>query len=214
MTSAAAPAGRLGILGGTFNPPHLGHLACARHAYRELGLGRVLLMPAHIPPHKQVDGDPGVEHRQEMCRLAVEGDYRLLASSIEARRAGPSYTVDTLRELHTSNPGVELTFIVGADVARTLPEWREPQAILELAQIAVAEREGSPRAEVAAVIAAIRPDARVRYLAMPAFDVSSSLVRQRAREGRPIDDLVPGRVAEYIRRHHLYSAPVPTGSAG
>ena len=88
---------RIGILGGTFNPPHLGHLVCAQEAYRELGLDQVMLIPARIPPHKPVEDEPGAEHRLELCRLAVAGDERFDVSDLELHRDGPSYTVDTLK---------------------------------------------------------------------------------------------------------------------
>ncbi len=198
--------GGLGILGGTFNPPHDGHLACARHAYRELDLGRVLFMPVHVPPHKRGEDDPGAEHRLTMCRLATEGDYRLLVSSIEVERDGPSYTVDTLRAIHASDPGVELTFIVGADMARTLLAWREPEQVLALARMAIAERKGETQAEVLDALAPLAAAERVCFLRMPPVDVSSSLVRARVAAGEPIDDLVPAAVVGYIAEHGLYGS--------
>src|SRR6059058_2054539 len=112
---------RLGILGGTFNPPHLGHLVCAQEAYLQLGLERVLLIPARIPPHKPVDEEPGAEHRLELCRLAVGDDARFEVSDLEIKRDGPSYTVDTLEELQSQAPDSELFLIVGGDVAAGLP---------------------------------------------------------------------------------------------
>ena len=199
--------GGLGILGGTFNPPHDGHLSAARHAYDELDLGRVLFVPVHIPPHKSAEDDPGPEHRMQMCRLAIDGDHRLLVSGLEVQRAGPSYTVDTLRAIHASDPGVELTFIVGADMARTLPAWREPEQVLSLARLAVAEREGAAQREIRDVLAALSGDERVLFLDMAPIDVSSSMVRERVAEGEPIDDLVPAAVAEYIELHGLYVGP-------
>src|ERR1700733_6805462 len=99
---------RVGILGGTFNPPHLGHLVCAQEAYVELDLDRVMLIPARIPPHKPVEEEPGPEHRLELCRLAVRGDERFTVSDIEMVREGPSYTVDTLEELTSHDPDNEL----------------------------------------------------------------------------------------------------------
>src|SRR6059058_5021912 len=109
---------RVGILGGTFNPPHLGHLVCAQEAYIQLGLSRVMLVPARIPPHKPVDEEPGASHRLEMCRLATRGDEeRFEVADLEIRREGPSYTVDTLEELHSSKPDSELFLILGADIA-------------------------------------------------------------------------------------------------
>ena len=200
---------RVGILGGTFNPPHLGHLALARCALRELDVERVVLMPAHGAPHKPATEDPGPEHRLEMCRLAVDGVEGLASCALEIERAGPSYTMDTLRAIHASHPDARLTFIVGADMARTLPAWREPRELLELADLAVAEREGAGREEVLGALAALnrmsagRP-AGVSFLAMEAVPVSSSLVRERVAGGEPVEELVGGAVAGYIAGHGLY----------
>ena len=174
----------IGILGGTFNPPHRGHLALASHARAELGLERVLLMPAYSAPHKGEDEDPGPERRLEMCRLAVDGEAGLEACALEIERGGPSYTVDTLRAIKQSDPEAELTFIVGADMARTLPAWREPRALVELAGLAVAEREDAGRGEVLRALAPL--GARVTFLGMGMLEVSSSQVRERV-EARRVD---------------------------
>lgn len=196
----------IGILGGTFNPPHRGHLALASRAQVELGLERVLLMPAHSAPHKGEEGDPGPERRLEMCRLAVDGEAGLEVCALEIERGGPSYTVDTLRAIKQSDPEAELTFIVGADMARTLPAWREPRALVELAGLAVAEREDAGRGEVLRALAPLR--ARVKFLGMPMLEVSSSQVRERVRHGEPIEDLVAPEVAAYIAEHGLYGVTV------
>ena len=195
-----------GILGGTFNPPHVGHLICAQEALSELGLDRVLLMPVHTPPHKPAQADPGIEHRVELCRRATAGDPRLEVSRVEADRPGPSFTVDTLRVLHDlANPGDQLTFIVGGDQAHGFPGWREPEAILELAELAVAEREGVDHGAVIERLAGLRgvPE-RVRFFAMPRLDVSSSLIRGRVAEGRTLRWLVPDDVVAYIDEAGLY----------
>jgi nicotinate-nucleotide adenylyltransferase len=176
----------LGVLGGTFNPPTLGHLAIAGHAREQLGLGRVVLVPAGSPPHKLVAGDPGPRRRLEMCRLLVRGADGLSVCSLETERDGPSYTVDTLRELHERHPETELTFIVGADVAGTLPSWHEPLELLELATLAVAERPGSDRGAVLEAVASLGGLERVRFLDAPLIDVSSSRAREQAAAGEPI----------------------------
>jgi nicotinate-nucleotide adenylyltransferase len=199
-----ADARSIGILGGTFNPPHRGHLALALNAERELGLGRVLLMPAHSAPHKGDQDDPGPQARLEMCGLAADGKAGLEVCGLELERGGPSYTVDTLRAINASDPEAELTFILGADMARTLPAWREPRALVELARLAVAEREDVGRGEV---LGALTPlGARVRFLEMGMLEVSSSIVRERVRLGESIEDLVAPAVAEYIAAHGLYRA--------
>lgn len=191
---------RVGLLGGTFNPPHLGHLVCASEACEQLGLDRVELLVARVPPHKVAEGDPGVEHRLEMCRLAVEGDGRLAVNDSETRRDGPSFTVDTLKALDGSD---DLTFIVGGDMARALPEWREPDTVLSLATLGVAEREEIRRAEISERLSGY-PAGRIRFFDMPRIDVSSTEIRRRVREGREVRYLVPEPVAGYIEREGLY----------
>jgi nicotinate-nucleotide adenylyltransferase len=224
---AAASAGgsqagerSLGILGGTFNPPHLGHLAVARHARSELGLERVLLVPTHTTPHKadvEDARDPGPAHRLRMCRLAVEGIEGVSACAVEIDRGGLSYTVDTLTSLHASHPHAQLTFIVGADTASTLGSWREPQQLLELARLAIAARAGAARERVLHALAGLhladgaggeRRTAAdgVRFLQMPAIEVSSSLVRHRVADGDAVEELVGPAVARYIAEHGLYRA--------
>jgi nicotinate-nucleotide adenylyltransferase len=199
----------IGILGGTFNPPHLGHLVCAQEAHAQLELDRVLLMPVAAPPHKRLDDDPGPEVRLELCRLAAAGDPRLDVSDVEVARGGPSYTVDTLAELHERQPEDQLTWIAGGDVAAGLPSWREPERVLELGRFAVAEREGAARAEIERVVEALAGRDAVTFFEMPRIDVSSSLIRRRVASGRPIRYLVPDAVAEAIAARDLYRSPVP-----
>ncbi|MCA1683296.1 MAG: nicotinate-nucleotide adenylyltransferase [Actinobacteria bacterium] len=197
---------RVGILGGTFNPPHLAHLVCASEAAAQLRLDRVLLVPVALPPHKQAPDDPGPDERLELCRLAAAGDERLDVCDLEVVRGGSSYTVDTLRELHARTPEDDLTFIVGGDIALGLPSWREPDAVLGLATLAVAERPGSPdRGAIAARLRESFPQAAAPvFFDMPRLDISSSDIRRRAAEGRPIRYLVPDRVAERIAVRRLY----------
>lgn len=194
---------RLGLLGGTFNPPHIGHLVCAQEAWSQLSLDQVLLVPVHTPPHKEAPDDPGVEARVELCELAVDGDPRLGVSRVDADVPGPSWTVGTLERLHERHPEHDLTFIVGGDMARSLPSWREPEAILELAELGVAEREDVRRADILESLAGLDVN-RVRFFDMPRIDVSSTLVRRRAAEGRPIRYLVPDAVAAAVERTGIY----------
>lgn len=199
----------LGILGGTFNPPHLAHLLCASEARWQLGLERVLLIPTGVPPHKEIGDEPGIEHRLEMCRIAAAPhDDWLQVSEIEALRDGPSYTVDTLRAINASQPGDELTFIVGGDMAWSLPAWREPEAILELARVAVAERAGARREEIREQLAGLRGAENVSYIEVPRIDVSSAALRQRVRAGQPITYLVPDGVSDYIKERRLYASDI------
>jgi len=200
---------RIGILGGTFNPPHVAHLVCAQDARAQLGLDHVVLMPVHTPPHKEAVGDPGAEVRLAMCHAAAEDDPGLEVSRLELERGGPSWTVDTLRALHATAPGDELTFIVGGDQAQGLPTWREPAAILELAVLAVAAREGIGREDVRARLGDLVPPGRLAFFDMPRIDVSSSDVRRRVAAGRPIRHLVPDRVAALIAERGLYRPSTP-----
>jgi nicotinate-nucleotide adenylyltransferase len=193
---------RLGILGGTFNPPHLGHLLCASEAASQLQLDRVLLVPVAAPPHKEAVGDPGARERYELCRLAVADDERLEVSRLEIDRGGPSYTVETLTELRARHPQDELTFIVGGDMALAFRSWREPDRILELATLAVAERSGATRRDIADRLG---PAAPLQFFDMPRLDVSSSEIRRRAAEGRSIRYLVPRAVEQRIESLRLYA---------
>ncbi len=195
---------RVGLLGGTFNPPHLGHLVCAQEAHAQLGLDVVLLLPAREPPHKAVPDDPGPDIRLEMCRLATAGDPRLGVCAAELERPGPSWTVDTLRELHARGPEDDLTFIVGGDMALSLPEWREPAEILRLARLGVAERAGAGRDAIAARLAPLAPPDRVRFFDMPRLDISSTDLRRRAADGRPLRYLLPPAVERYVAERGLY----------
>jgi len=194
---------RIGLLGGTFNPPHIGHLVCATHALAGLELDRVLLVPVHEPPHKAAEADPGVEHRVELCRRAVAGNEQLDVSLVDAEVPGPSFTVDTLSRLHDRCPGDQLTFIVGGDMAFSLPTWREPEAILELAELGIAEREGVRRADIVERLSYLGTD-NVRFFHMPRLDISSSQIRRMVAAGGPIRYLVPDAVADYIEREGLY----------
>jgi nicotinate-nucleotide adenylyltransferase len=199
---------RIGILGGSFNPPHVGHLIMAQEAHGRLGLDRVVFMPVSIPPHKLLEDDPGPEERFELCRLAVAKDERFAVSRLELDRGGASYTVDTLREIHAGAPEDELTFIVGGDMAYGLPTWREPEAVLDLATLAVAEREDVRRRDITERVAALRGADRLTFFDMPRIDVSSSAIRRRVREGRPIRYLVPDDVSRLIGARGYYRSKV------
>ena len=151
----------------------------------------------------------GIAEREGVRRLATAKDERLAVSRLEVDREGASYTVDTLRSIHASAPGDDLTFIVGGDMAHSLPTWREPEAVLGLATLAVAERAGAPRRDIEERLSAVSGAGGVRFFDMPRLDVSSSEIRQRVREGRPIRYLVPDEVARYIGAEGLYRTVVP-----
>ena len=197
---------RIGLLGGTFNPPHVGHLVCAQDAWSQLGLDRVLLVPVHTPPHKEAVADPGVGHRVALCKAAVGDDPHVGVSRVDADVPGPSYTVDTLKRLHDARPEDQLTFIVGGDMAHSLPRWREPEAILALAELGVAAREGVGRDDILEAVSGIPGAAeRLRFFDMPRIDISSTMIRDRIAAGAPVRHLVPDAVAAYIAREGLYA---------
>jgi nicotinate-nucleotide adenylyltransferase len=178
---------------------------CAQEAHRELALDRVLFIPARIPPHKPVEHEPGPGHRLELCRRAVAGDERFAVSDAELQRAGPSFTLDTLQMLSTRAPQDELVLILGGDIAAGLADWHEPEQVLELATVAIAERQGTSRDAVDRTLAELRGGDRARFFAMPRIEISSTMVRRRVGAGQPIRYLVPDQVEEYIKQHGLYS---------
>jgi len=194
---------RLGVFGGSFNPPHIGHLICAQAAIEELDLDQVLFVPARVPPHKEIDDDPGPEVRAALVEAAVAGDQRFTLSRVELEREGPSFTVDTLRELAAAHPGVELTLILGGDMALSFHSWREPETILALARLAVVERQGIDDDSIRRALSGLGR-ARISFFSMPRCDISSTDVRGRAAVGRPIRYLVPDAVADEIVGEGLY----------
>ena len=205
MSSVAASDGAaIGVLGSAFNPPHLGHLALAQEALWQLGLDEVVLVPTGQAPHKQIVDDPGREVRMEMTRLAAAGDSRFSVSSLEVEREGPSYTYETLEALAKDRADRKLVFVMGADAAVALESWREPERVVELASLAVARRAGVADAEVAATMRSLDCEGRATMLEMPQFGVSSSAVRERAKDGRPLRYLVPDAVAAFVEEKGIY----------
>jgi nicotinate-nucleotide adenylyltransferase len=202
---------RLGILGGVFNPPHLGHLVCAQEACVRLDLDRVLLVPVGEAPHREVE-DPGGETRLELCQVATAADDRLGCSRVEIDRSGPSYTVDTLRALHEEGgAGEELVLILGADQAAELRSWRDPEGVLGLAEVAVVERADMSPEAVRARLEGLPGAERLEFFSMPRIDVSSTLVRRRVADGLPVRYLVPDTVCDLIAERGLYRVKVGTG---
>jgi nicotinate-nucleotide adenylyltransferase len=204
---------RVGILGGAFNPPHIGHLVCAQEALLQLELESVAFMPMGQAPHREIEEDPGSEARLEMCEAAIDGDERFSASRLELEREGPSYTVETLRALRERSPDDELFLILGGDQAAVLPSWHEAEAVLELATPVVVERVGFNRNSIGIRLSRLRGADRIRYLDMPLMQVSSTAVRRRVAAGKPVRYLVPDKVIEYIDSHGLYGASAPAATA-
>ncbi len=198
---------RIGLFGGAFNPPHVGHLVCAQEAHAQLDLDVVVWVPVGRAPHREMPHDPGPEMRFQMCEYATAADERFGLARIEIEREGPSYTADTLRELRERSPDDEIVLLLGGDQAAALPSWHEPGEVMRLATIAVAERAEVDRARVEA---AIGGEAQLTFFEMPRIDVSSTMVRERAASGRPIRYLVPDKVANFIGAQSLYGASVPS----
>jgi nicotinate-nucleotide adenylyltransferase len=181
-------------------------MVCAQEALWQLELDRVVFVPFGVPPHRELEGDPGAEARLEMVELAIDGDERFTVSRIEMDREGPSYTSDTLEQLRAESPDDELFLILGGDQAASLGSWHEPEKVLERATVAVFERVSWGRNAIGIKIGRLPGARRVRYLDMPLIQVSSSLIRRRVRENRPIRYLVPDKVVDYISSHDLYGA--------
>lgn len=197
---------RIGILGGTFDPPHVGHLWLATLAADELDLDRVLFMPAAQPPHKRGQPLTPAAHRLLMTRLAISGDPLFELSLIEIERAGPSYTVDSLVELReVYGPAARLFLVMATDSLAAIDTWREPDRVLALAEWAVAPRPGSPvprRDDLDTRFG--EAAARIHLLDGPGLDLSSSEIRRRVATGRAIRYLVPRAVEELIIDRQLY----------
>ncbi len=196
---------RKGILGGTFNPPHLAHLIVAHEVREALELDEIVMIPTHDHPFKGAAvAEP--RHRAAMTELAVAGDTGLSADRIEVQRGGTSYTVETLRALRAREPETEWSLIIGRDNLEELPQWRESEALPELANVVVTTRgrdEAAPRLPYAG---------RCTFVPVPAIEISSTSVRARVAAGRSIRYWVPAGVEAYIREHSLYGAGRPAGS--
>lgn len=196
---------RIGILGGTFDPIHYGHLAIAEEARVALRLQRVLLIPAAQQPLKLHRSAAPAEHRLAMTRLACAGNSAFEPSPIEIERSGVSYTVTTLEQLHSDNLG-ELHFILGADALADLARWHAAERILTLARIVAVGRPGWAPAQPSLLGALPLLAERLIMIEGPLMDLSSSEIRQRVAAGRPVRYLMPDAVVEYIDRHRLYRA--------
>lgn len=198
---------KIGLLGGTFDPVHMGHLMVAETAMGSLGLSEVIMVPAGRPLLKSVRPITPAGHRLEMLRLAIAGRPRFRVSTVEIERPGPSYTVDTVAELRGQLRGDDdLFFIMGWDSLAQLPGWREPSRLIKMCYLVVAPRPGFPRPDLEAMEAALPGiSPRVVFLEGPLADISASAVRELAARGLPFGHLVPGPVAAYIKRHNLYS---------
>jgi nicotinate-nucleotide adenylyltransferase len=203
---------RIGLYGGTFDPIHLGHLILAEACREACGLDRVWFVVAGAPPHKP-GGRTDAGHRLEMVRLAVAGNPAFEVSEIETNRPGPHYSVETLEAVARERPDDELSFLIGADSLVDLPHWREPEAILRLAGLVVANRPGFEPPPIATP-----GDARpIRQVTIPPIGIASKEIRRALLEGRSIRYQVPRAVEAYIAAHGLYrpsADAVASGRAG
>jgi nicotinate-nucleotide adenylyltransferase len=189
-----------GLLGGTFDPPHLGHLALADAAVERFALERLVVVVTGAPPHKEARTDP--ETRFRLAEAAFAGRDRFELSRFELDRPGPSYTIDTAR--WAGEQWGDAIFLVGADEFADFLEWRDPDGVLEHVRLGVATRPGYPRERLDPVLAGLRRPERVEFFEIPAIPIASSEVRRRVATGAPIDELVPAPVAALIADLGLY----------
>jgi len=187
-----------GIFGGTFDPPHIGHLIAAESARESLGLDRIRFIPAAVPPHKRRPDITSGEKRLEMVRLAIQGNPAFIADERELRRKGTSYTIETIRELREELPGIEFTLLIGMDNLQEFRLWKEPEKIRTLAEVVALSRPG------AVALGGVENGGGFRVVTIPLIEVSSSAIRRLVREGRSIRYLVPQEVEEMIMREGLY----------
>jgi nicotinate-nucleotide adenylyltransferase len=187
---------RLGVMGGTFDPIHYGHLVAASEAASAFELDKVLFVPTGEPWQKQTITD--AEHRLAMTKLAIDGNSLFEISTVDVRRAGPTYTLDTLRDIHESNPEADVFFITGADSIAQIDSWKDSSQIWPLAHFVGVTRPGHSL-EVPKSAAG-----EVSLLEIPALAISSTDIRARVESGKPIDYLLPNSVIEYIHANHLY----------
>jgi nicotinate-nucleotide adenylyltransferase len=212
---------RLGIFGGSFDPVHNGHLALARACQQQAGLDEIWFTPTSIQPLKAAGPHATDRQRVEMLNLAIASPNESIKSgassdlpksatwracTMEIDRGGRSYTIETVRQLHEELPDAELYFLLGADAARDVPHWLEPVDIFRLAMPLIVHRAGEPSPNLAALAAFCPSERPPKLVEMPPANVSSSEIRRRIAAGKPIDDLVPAAVANYIVRNSLYRA--------
>ncbi len=198
---------KIGIMGGTFDPIHIGHLILGEAAYEQYQLEKVLFMPAGNPPHKRErKGRAGDRERAEMVQLAIESNPHFELSLMEMQKNGFTYTYHTLEDLRSKNPDTEYYFIIGADALRDFDQWREPQRILQACHLVVAIRDWMSEESFDGLIARRREEFQgdVRKLNTPNLDVSSHYIRQMLQEGRTVRYFLPDSVLEYIEKHQIY----------
>ncbi len=196
---------KIGILGGTFDPVHIGHLIAAECAKEGLQLDEVWLMPTFVPPHKRQDGDAAAaEERLDMLERATAAYDDICVTDIELRRGGISYTADTMKALTEAYPDHQFSFIIGADMAAILPSWKRISELASRVRFAALDRPGFPH--IHDIMLPEKLASRLDWVEMPAVDVSSTFVRSLRRKGRSVRFLVPDSVYDYIKERRLYEA--------
>ncbi|MCM3566542.1 nicotinate-nucleotide adenylyltransferase [Neobacillus mesonae] len=185
---------KVGILGGTFNPPHIGHLLIASEVQNSLNLDEIWFMPNHVPPHKKMPESVKDEERLHMLELAVSDNPAFQVQPIELKREGPSYTVETMKVINETYQNIQFFFIIGADMIEYLPKWHKIDELVNLVQFVGVERPNYHR----------ETEYPVLYVDVPAIDVSSSMIRDRFKNGKTVRYLLPDRVIAYIEENHLY----------
>jgi nicotinate-nucleotide adenylyltransferase len=186
---------KIGILGGTFNPIHIGHLILAEEAREKIGLDKIVFVPAYLPPHKDNSDIAKAAARLEMARLATKGNKNFVVSDVEIKRNGRSYTIDTIREFKTKYPHDDLYFIIGSDLLKYLAEWKDLNEIIKMVKFIAATRPGYPLEKLPSYISTV---------AIRAVDVSGFEIRQAVRENKSFRYLIPEAVYRYIIKKGLY----------
>jgi nicotinate-nucleotide adenylyltransferase len=199
-------AGRVGLMGGTFDPIHNGHLIAAEEARWQAGLEKIIFVPTGQPPHKEREPAANPWHRYLMTALAVNSNPYFQVSSVEIERTGPSYTVDTLKAFAKLYPGAEIFFITGSDAILEIATWKDVQQLLSLCRFiaAVRPRYGLDVLREKLSLLPLKWQERILCLEVPGLDISSTEIRKRIREGRPVKYLLPESVEDYIRKNGLY----------
>ncbi|MES3000418.1 MAG: nicotinate-nucleotide adenylyltransferase [Pseudomonadota bacterium] len=192
----------MGVFGGAFDPPHVAHVALANAALEQLALDELRIFPTGRAWHKS-NILTAPEHRLAMAKIAFDGLSGAVVDDRELKRPGPTYTIDTLRELAAEQPKAELFLVMGEDQARAITQWRDWETVLAMATLCMAERPSHATGEAPAMPA----QARLKNLKLPAMPESATEIRERIAAQKGIDALVPAGVARYIARHHLYSRP-------
>lgn len=201
---------RLGIFGGTFNPPHKGHIYIACEAMKAAALDKMLFIPCGNPPHKKVAGDVAAKHRFQMTRLAIEGSPNFEITDLEIKDKSPSYTAKTLEKLKVLCPDSKLCFVVGGDSLRDMEGWYHPEKICSLAEIIAVSRGGIEDAVLAEKAEFYRKkyNAQITVITVSPLDISSSDIRQKIADGEDVSDAVEDSVLKYIKENGIYKDSV------